>query len=142
MTDERTEVEILRAELQETRAIMAKVLDRLLDAVIPEPGAMLPTMEEHQEIKAEIAAPIADWTDPFIGLAVDRPANMVGRVEAGGELPFVNPQAADGAVDAWRERGDGAFDEWVAESYLPDLPDAGVEDYSPEPWVSPLDVEG
>jgi hypothetical protein len=142
------ELALIRAELAETRALMTKVIDRLLDAALPVVPPRTEVDERIMEVLAKYdtegddtawarGAPVADWTDPFVGLAVDRPANVVGRLEAGEELPFVDPRGAEEAVTAWREKGEGAFDEWAAERFVPDL----------EPtmngaaaWIEPLEI--
>jgi hypothetical protein len=138
------ELALIRAELAETRALMTKVIDRLLDAALPVhvPEAP-PTAVEIAEVlmanglSPDGEMPAQDWTDPFIGLAVERAPNVVGRLEAGEELPFVDPRGAEEAVTAWREKGEGAFDEWAAERFVPDL----------EPtmngaaaWIEPLEI--
>lgn len=143
------ELGLVREELAELRALMTKVVDRLLDVALPTappPDAVtaeekiLEVLAKYDVGSAEVEVPIArDWTDPFIAITNDRAPNVVGRVEAGGELPFVDQRGVDGAVEAWREQGEGAFDEWARETYLPDVATDPIE-FLRGSWVDPLEI--
>lgn len=119
--------------------MLDRVLDRLLGAVVPEPreesaaaSPTRPTSDAEYEAPEE---PVGDWTDPFIGM--ERP--MVARLEPGQAIPGLAPE--DGqvdAVEAWRESGTAAFDEWARDTMVPD---GARDEGAVGGWVEPLDLD-
>ena len=115
------------------QAILERVLDRLLSAVIPEPQSQAPDEVETRG-DAEYVPPdddwtgAQDWTDPLLGgQGWDEERPLVGRLAPGQGIPGLPVQ--DGQVDPvemWREKGEGAFDEWARETTT----DTG--------WVQPI----
>ncbi len=138
--DLETRVRMLETRVAELAAINTKIMDRLLDAVLPPPPQ--PGQEKVAETGADAEyaepPPAFDWTDPFIGLE-NRGPNYVARLEPGELPPFIPANGAGGqtvgdtdAMDRWREMGEGAFEEWNADTHHP---------HAAGGWVEPLDLE-
>ncbi len=116
-----------------------KLLDRLLETALPERdrattgdgGDGVAGSPGEYEPPDDDWAGARDWTDPFIGL--ERPT--VARLAPGQGIPGVSQPVGD-VVDEWREKGEGAFEEWAAETYAPDA--AAAE--SAGSWVAPVDL--
>lgn len=93
---------------------------------------------QHESEYEEPVEPVLDWTDPFIGL--ERP--NVARLAPGQAIPGLEP-VDDGmghvdAVDAWREQGEGAFEEWARDSMIPE---GDVLEKQWESWVKPVRLD-
>lgn len=129
------------AQHPDDHAILARVLDRLLDATVPAPrDGQADAGEEPPGHQAEYEPPppdVMDWTDPFIGL--ERPT--VARLAPGQGIPGMGGTGGEQGVDPvemWRQQGEGAFDEWARDTMQPE----GVEatDYvGGESWVEPVE---
>ena len=110
----------------------AKMLERLLDATIPQ-REEAPREEPTTYSPGEYIPPdpeVFDWTDPFIG--VERPT--VARLAPGQPIPFVSAEGNEELVDQWRDSGEGVFEEWARDTITPDA--------IPESWVEPITWNG
>ncbi len=119
------------------QAILDRVLDRLLEAVVPAQKETDGQPDTYSP--AEYDAPVEDvqdWTDPFIGL--ERPT--VARLAPGQGIPGMNGDAPVDPVDVWRREGEGAFDDWLAESLVPD-DDGPNRAREAESWVDPVRLD-
>lgn len=119
--------------------LLRRVLERFMDAVVPERanGAGTGGEEGGQSSEAEYEPPgddwagASDWTDPFLGIE----RQTVARLAPGQGIPGMTQDAGD-VMDSWREKGEGAFDEWMRDEYAPDVSGAP----SMQSWVQPLDL--
>lgn len=117
-------------------AMLDRVLERLLEAVVPTRDLAVGDMEPEQRSDAEYEPPdveVGDWTDPFIGL--ERP--LVARLAPGQQIPGFAPdddRPVD-PVEVWQESGEAGFEEWMRDTMMPD----GQQVTG---WVEPLDLEG
>lgn len=121
------------------KEMLERVLERLLGAVVPEPREERAELPPTTQSEAEYEPPapeVGDWTDPFFALGSER--QMVGRLAPGQGVPVGVQGDADGegesSVEAWRERGEGAFEEWMRETVLPESEPVGS-------WVDPVRLE-
>ena len=116
-------------------ALVVKMIERMLDVSLP--ATATPTTEIESALHdAEYEEPTDDWvgahdwTDPFLG--IERP--LVGRLRPGESIPGVTQDGNEQALDSWRQKGEGAFGEWAADTYAPEA------DVAPVSWVAPIDL--
>lgn len=120
--------------------LMVKLVERLLDASLPErqvqgasgvQGAQAGQHDAEYEPPADAWPGAQDWTDPWI--APERP--LVARLAPGQGIPMP-AEVAQGPLDAWRTRGEAAFDEWAMETGNT----AGMQQPAAASWVQPIDL--
>lgn len=123
------------------KELLERVLDRLLEAVVPEPQPLSEKAADPTFSDAEYELPdpdVGDWTDPFIGL--ERP--VVARLEPGQAIPGLArediAESESVGAEEWQNIGAGSFEEWARDTMVPE----GVaEDESAARWVEPIDFE-
>ena len=119
-------------------ALMVKMIERMLDVSLPaqDIGGIGNAVDPANLHDAEYEEPTddwvgaQDWTDPFLG--IERP--LVGRLRPGESIPGVTADGSEQALDQWRVKGEGAWEDWAAERYVPDA------DVAPVSWVAPIDL--
>ena len=120
----------------EGSGLMEELVRRLMDATLPARGEGAGEREgEVGGHGGEYEPPpdawdgATDWTDGLVA-EVERP--LVARLAPGQGIPLGGQQQGD-VVDRWREMGQGAFDEWARETYVPEAADRMS-------WVEPIDL--